>query len=252
MPFPEPSVATVHGESRKAIRILVVNPNSSQNITQSLIDLFRTSPPAAHVTLSFFTGPPDCPESINGEDDCHSSASTCLPLLLPAVQAHRYDAYLVACYSEHPLPNLLRNASGNGVPCLGIFEASIIQALAKTGPGEKFGIITTGQVWESLLTNALHNFLGVSSISRFAGVVTTGYSATELHDMPQVEVYAKIGQGARELVEERGARAICLGCAGMVGMDEAIWGGLGSQWKGKVQIIDGVQAGISLLGGGIV
>ncbi|KAG8722136.1 hypothetical protein FRC08_006585 [Ceratobasidium sp. 394] len=249
MPLPELSVATVQGESRKAIKILVVNPNSSQSITQSLIDLFRASPPPAHVTVSFFTGPPDCPESIDDDEGCHSSASTCLPLLLPSVQAGQYDAYLVACYSEHPLPDLLRTASGNRVSCLGIFEASIIHALAKTGPDEKFGIITTGQVWESLLTNALHKFLGVSSTSRFAGVVTTGYSARELHDMPQTEVYAKIGQGARELVEKRGARVICLGCAGMAGMEEAIWEGLGSQWKDQVKIIDGVQAGVSLLGG---
>ncbi|KAG8742859.1 hypothetical protein FRC10_000838 [Ceratobasidium sp. 414] len=249
MPLPELSVATVQGESRRAIKILVVNPNSSQNITQSLIDLFRASPPAAHVTVSFFTGPPECPKSIDDEEGCYSSASTCLPLLLPAVQAHQYDAYLVACYSGHPLPNLLRATSGNKIPCLGIFEASIIHALAKTGPGEKFGIITTGQVWVPLLTDALHNFLGVSSTSRFAGVVSTGYSATELHDVPQAEVYAKIGQGARELVEEHGARVICLGCAGMAGMEKAIWEGLGSQWGDKVQIIDGVQAGISLLCG---
>ncbi|KAG8700876.1 hypothetical protein FRC09_005700 [Ceratobasidium sp. 395] len=249
MPSPELSVATVQGETRKAIRMLVVNPNSSQSITQSLIDLFRASPPAAHVTLSFFTGSTDCPKSIDDEEGCHSSARTCFPLLLPAVQAHQYDAYLVACYSGHPLPNLLRAASGNSVPCIGIFEASILHALAKTGPDEKFGIITTGQVWVSLLTNALHNFLGVSGTSRFAGVATTGYNAVELHDMPQTEVYAKIGSGARLLVEERGARVICLGCAGMVGMEAAIREGLGSQWKDKIQIIDGVQAGVSILSG---
>jgi Asp/Glu/hydantoin racemase len=248
MPPPDNYAATVPGESRKAAKILVVNPNSSQKITQSLVDLFRASPPAAHITLSFFTGPPDSPKSIDDEEGCHSSASACLPLLLPGVQANQYDAYLVACYSEHPLPNLIRTASGRNVPTLGIFEASIIHALAKIRPDDKFGIITTGQVWETLLTNALHKFLGVSVTSRFAGVATTGYTAIELHDMPQELVYAKIGAGARKLVEERGARIICLGCAGMVGMEEAIWEGLGSEWKDKIQIIDGVQVGVSLLG----
>jgi Asp/Glu/hydantoin racemase len=248
MHLPDNYAVMVQGESRKAVNILVVNPNSSQSITQSLVDLFRASPPAANITLSFFTGPPNSPKSIDDEEGCHSSASACLPLLLPGVQANQYDAYLVACYSEHPLPNLIRTASRHNVPTLGIFEASVVHALAKMGPDDKFGIITTGQVWETLLTNALHNFLGASTTSRFAGVETTGYTAIELHDMPQELVYAKIGEGARKLVEERGARVICLGCAGMVGMEKAIWEGLGNEWKDKVQIVDGVQAGVSLLG----
>jgi Asp/Glu/hydantoin racemase len=162
---------------------------------------------------------------------------------LPAIQAHQYDAYLVACYSEHPLPDLIRSASGNSVPCLGIFEASVLRALAKLGPEDTFGIITTGHIWESLLTDALHRFLGVSATTRFAGVATTGYSAAQLHEMPQAQVYDKVGQGARRLVEERGARVVCLGCAGMTGMEEAVWGGLGPEWKRRVRIVDGVQAG---------
>lgn len=247
MPPIDSSIITVQGAPRKAIRILIVNPNSSESITQSLVDLFRASPPAEHVTLSFFTGPSECPKSIDDEEGCHSSAAACLPRLLPAVQAHQYDGYLVACYSEHPLPDLLRKATGGILPVLGIFESSVLHALAKTGPDEKFGIITTGRVWEALLTNALHNFLGAATTSRFAGVATTGYTAIELHDIPQSELYEKIGQGARILVEERGARVICLGCAGMVGMQEAIRQGLGERWEGKVQIIDGVQAGVVLL-----
>ncbi|QRV73708.1 hypothetical protein RhiJN_01722 [Ceratobasidium sp. AG-Ba] len=249
MSAPDLAVTTVRGTNGRAIKILVVNPNSSESITQSLVDMFRTSPPPAHITISFFTGPPECPKSIDNEKDCHSSAKTCLPHLLPAIRAHQYDAYLVACYSQHPLTNMLRTASGNTVTCLGIFEASVLHALARAGPDETFGIITTGRVWESLLTTALHHFLGVSATSRFAGVASTGYSAIELHNMPQSEVYEKIGQGARRLVEQHGARVICLGCAGMTGMEEAVWGGLGPQWKDKIQIVDGVQAGVSILSG---
>lgn len=173
----------------------------------------------------------------------------CLPLLFPAVQAQRYDAYLVACYSQHPLPRFLREASLGTAPTLGIFEASVLHALAKTGPDEKFGIVTTGQVWETLLTNALHDFLGATASTRFAGVATTGYTAIELHQVSQELVYRRIGEGARSLVEEKGARAICLGCAGMVGMEEAIVEALGEEWSGKVSIIDGVQAGVHLLDG---
>ncbi|KAL5633524.1 hypothetical protein ACGC1H_003872 [Rhizoctonia solani] len=242
-------LASVKGRAPKESKILVINPNSSQNMTQSLVNMFQTSPPPAHVTLSFFTGPAECPESIDDDKGCHDSAEACLPLLLPGVRARAYDAYLVACYSEHPLPALLRDASGGNVYALGIFEASVVYSLANTLPTEKFGIITTGKVWESLLTDALGRFLGAPDSTRFAGVISTGYTAGELHKVPQAEVYRKIGEAAKVLVEDRGARAICLGCAGMVGMEEAITEALGDKWAGKIVIVDGVRVGVLLSSG---
>ncbi|CAE6474098.1 unnamed protein product [Rhizoctonia solani] len=240
-------LATVKGRAQKEAKILVINPNSSQSMTESLVKMFQTSPPPAHVTLSFFTGPTECPKSIDDEKGCHASAAACLSLLLPGVHAHEYDAYLVACYSEHPLPGLLRDASGGRTPALGIFEASVLYCLANTSPVEKFGIITTGKVWEALLTDALGHFVGAAGSVRFAGVMTTGYTAVELHQVPQADVYHKIGEAVKVLVEDRGASAICLGCAGMVGMEEAITEALGETWAGKVMIVDGVQVGVLLL-----
>ncbi|KAJ1306489.1 hypothetical protein OPQ81_007492 [Rhizoctonia solani] len=242
-------LGSVKGRARKESNILVINPNSSQSMTESLMQLFQASPPPAHVTLSFFTGPKECPESIDDEIGCHASAEACLSLLLPGVHAREYDAYLVACFSEHPLPRLLSDASGGKVPALGIFEASVVYSLAGTAPADKFGIITTGKVWEALLTEALGHFLGAAGSTRFAGVMTTGYTAIELHQVPQADVYRKIGEAAKVLVEDRGARAICLGCAGMVGMEEAITEALGEKWAGKITIVDGVRVGVLLLSG---
>ncbi|KDN39434.1 hypothetical protein RSAG8_08840, partial [Rhizoctonia solani AG-8 WAC10335] len=237
--------ASVKGKAGKEPKILVINPNSSQSMTESLVKTFQASPPA-HVTLSFFTGPSECPKSIDNEEGCHDSAQACLPLLLPGMHAREYDAYLVACYSEHPLPRLLRDASGGTVPVLGIFEASVLYSLANILPTDKFGIITTGKVWEALLTDALGRFLGATNSTRFAGVMSTGYTAGELHQVPQADVYRKIGKAAKVLVEDRGARAICLGCAGMVGMKDAITEALGEKWAGKITIVDGVRAGVLL------
>ncbi|EUC56038.1 Asp/glu/hydantoin racemase [Rhizoctonia solani AG-3 Rhs1AP] len=235
---------------KKECKILVINPNSSQSMTQSLMTLFETSPPPSHVTLSFFTGPTECPESIDDAQGCHDSAEACLPLLLPSVRARAYDAYLVACYSEHPLPALLRDAAASGgtpVYALGIFEASVLYSLAHTLPNEKFGIITTGKAWEPLLTDALDRFLGAPNSTRFAGVISTGYTAGELHKVPRSDLYRKIGEAAKVLVHDRGARVICLGCAGMVGMEDAIVDALGDEWAGKIVIVDGVRVGVRLL-----
>ncbi|KAF8705150.1 flavin adenine dinucleotide binding, partial [Rhizoctonia solani] len=240
-------LATGNARGQREGKILVINPNSSQSMTESLVTMFQTWPPPAHVTLSFFTGPSECPKSIDDEEGCHASARVCLSQLLPSLHAQEYDAYLVACYSEHPLPRLLREASQGKVPTLGIFEASVLYSLAHTTSSDKFGIITTGQVWETLLTNALANFLGARDSTRFAGVMSTGYTAIELHQVPQAEVYRKIGQAAKVLVQDRGASAICLGCAGMVGMEEAITQALGEKLAEKVLIVDGVKAGVLLL-----
>ncbi|CAE7053655.1 unnamed protein product [Rhizoctonia solani] len=236
-------LATVKGRARKESRILVINPNSSHHMTESLVTMFQNSPPPEHVTLSFFTGPAECPKSIDDEEGCHASAAACLSLLLPRVHAREFDAYLVACYSDHPLPKLLRDASGNSVPALGIFEASVIYSLANTAPTEKFGIITTGKVWETLLTDALGRFLGAAHSTRFAGVMSTGYTAGELHQVHRADVDRKIGDAAKILVQDRGANAICLGCAGMVGMEEAIRKALGDR-AGKITIVDGVWVGV--------
>jgi Asp/Glu/hydantoin racemase len=74
-----------------------------------------------------------------------------------------------------------------------------------------------------------------NSTSRFAGVETTGLTAIQLHKTPPEEVRKS---------------AICLGCAGMAGMEEAVREGCmkAYQERGRsVCIIDGVVAGVGLL-----
>ena len=65
----------------------------------------------------------------------------------------------------------------------GIFEASVDKSLTAINPGEAFGIVSTGKVWEELLGKAVHDYfvdIGEEVDMRFAGVETTGLNATEL------------------------------------------------------------------------
>lgn len=90
---------------------------------------------------------------------------------------------------------------------------------------------------------------------------TTGLSAVELHDMPAPEVRRRMKDAVKRLLgrereDGRGAvGAICLGCAGMAGMDEivseACVEALGEEMGRAVRIVDGVVAGVAWLDGAL-
>lgn len=138
----------------------------------------------------------------------------------------------------------------------GIFEASVSTALQITKPHQKFGIVSTGKVWEAILTSAVVDFLGLGTqraSERFAGVETTGLNATELHDAPAEEVRKRMKDATKRLVKKANVGAICLGCAGMAGMNEMVREAcveeLGEERGGRVKIVDGVAAGAAWLEG---
>lgn len=167
----------------------------------------------------------------------------------------------MACYSQHPLVPLLKGEKGITTarkPVTGIFEASVATSLQLIHPNEKFGIVSTGKVWEEILTAAVEAYLGMDGTDvskRFAGVETTGLNATELHDMPQDEVRKRMKEATKRLVKRGDVGAVCLGCAGMAGMDEMVREAcveeLGDEKGRRVRIVDGVVAGVAWLEGAV-
>lgn len=229
--------------------ILIINPNSSASITQNLMDILD---PAPDFTYKFFTGPSTSSSSTSTELDTTSiapsqidsfttsitSAAACLPHLIPMLDAH--DAFLVACYSDHPLVHMLRELVP-AKPVLGIFHASVLHALA-LGRG-KFAVVTTAQVWEHLLDEAVLALLG--SHFAYAGTYSTGLGVLQIHELPADQVQARLVECAKIAVEKNGAKALVLGCAGLSGLDEAIRNAVGP----GIAIIDSVVAGTEMLVG---
>ena len=171
-----------------------------------------------------------------------------------------YDAVLICCYSKHPLVSLLKSEDSvkdASKPVTGIFEASVCTALQIIRPDEKFGIVSTGKVWEDVLSEVVAIYLGTDARvgSRFAGVTTTGLSATELHDAPAEDVRQRMKDATKRLLSAGQVGAICLGCAGMAGMNEmvreACVEALGEERGRRVRIVDGVQAGVAWLEGAV-
>ncbi|KAK7452123.1 Protein dcg1 [Stygiomarasmius scandens] len=291
--------------SSNAIKILVINPNTTHSMTASLqppIDALLSH--HKNVSCDFFTAPPistpssnNAPDtlalasgaipSINSPADANASATYCFPFLRSKIP--EYDAFLVACYSEHPLVQMLveevqnqdRNAgiASSKKFVIGIFEASVITSLGMlaqfpSSPSSdedpasqcvpSFGIVSTGKIWEEALSSAVHTFLGTRSsilsdsnpveLKRFAGVETTGLTATELHDLPADEIRSKMSDAAARLVlsdARKKVRVICLGCAGMTRLEGAVREGvvraLGDEEAREVMIVDGVLAGVNWL-----
>ncbi len=176
----------------------------------------------------------------------------------------------MACYSQHPLVGLLkveceklsaaatRGSDGRGAHkyVTGIFEASVLASLALVD-NQKFGIVSTGKIWEEALQSAVEDLLG-GGVSKFAGCETTGLNASELHDLPADQVKEKMMEATRRLLlssngKDKNVRAICLGCAGMVGLESAVRTAcvdtLGAEAGKHVAIVDGVKAGVGLLYG---
>lgn len=183
------------------------------------------------------------------------SAEHCLPHLVPMIKD--YEGFLICCYSPHPLVSLLEEqpeVRDHGKIVTGIFEASVATSLQAIHPKESFGIVSTGQVWEEILSEAIGALLGGSS-NRFAGVQTTGLNATELHTTSPEEVKRRMKEATKRLLKTGNVGAICLGCAGMAGMDEIVRQAcieqLGEKDGGRVRIVDGVIGGVAWIEGAL-
>ncbi|KAF2398605.1 hypothetical protein EJ06DRAFT_496270, partial [Trichodelitschia bisporula] len=228
--------------------ILVINPNSNTQMTLALrpvVDALGFE----GTRYTFFTAP-DGPSSINNEDDAEESTRHALPALEPLLSKH--DGFLVACFSAHPLVPALKKhaeAGGAGKPVTGIMEASTAAALQLTGVGKRWGVVTTGKVWEEVLTEGIGRFVGARP-GNFVGVESTGLSAGELHDRSPEEVRRRMGEATARLLDRGGVEVVVLGCAGMAGLGEIVREVAGGRGE-RVRVVDGVQAGVGWVEGAV-
>ncbi|KAF8911203.1 hypothetical protein CPB85DRAFT_1375941 [Mucidula mucida] len=220
------------------VRILIINPNTNVSMTQGLKPIVdATLSFHNNVQCDFFTSPTSdavgSVNSINSPEDALQSALYCLPHLTPLVANGRYDGFLVACYSEHPLVSMVSDLMPSK-RVTGIFEASIMASL---GLG-KFGIVTTGKVWEAALTHGVERFLGIEGYNstKFVGVASTGLTAAQLHDFDPDIVRRNIELATARLVEKEKDIKLSAGVATALGEEVH-----------DICIVEGVAAGVQWL-----
>jgi allantoin racemase len=213
------------------MRILFVNPNTSETFTERIRNIIKQY--ALPSTIAEAKNPAMGPRSIESIYDELLSSQGTLELLLNELD--HFDAFVIACYSDHPTIYALREITDK--PVLGIAEASMYMACML---GHRFGVVTTNMEWEPLLWDAVHHY-GLKE--RCASIRTTGMPVLALEKASPEETYQLILKAARCAVEQDGAEVICLGCAGMTGMDKSLEKDL------QVPVIDGVVSALKLLEG---
>ncbi|KAF1344848.1 carbon-nitrogen hydrolase [Delphinella strobiligena] len=220
-------------QAGKKIRVLLINPNSTPSMTANCIKMVEPQLPP-DVIVTGFTSPHPAPTAVEGNFDGVMSAAAAMRAVKPI--AHSYDAFLVACYSDHALIRMLREEFTQ--PTIGIMEASLFAARTL---GNRFGLIATSKRSKAMHEDSIRHY-GFSGFC--AGVGSCGLGVLELESKSEKEVLGIMCDVAKELVLQ-GADCLTLGCAGMTMLKGAVEEAVGED----VMVIDGVLAGVQHLSG---
>jgi allantoin racemase len=204
--------------------VKVVNPNTSADMT-ALVERSAKAVAGPGTTV-VAVSPAMGPESI----ESHYDEALSVPGLLAEVAAGEQsgvDGYVVACFGDPGLDAARELARG---PVVGIAEAAMRTA-AYLGRG--FTVVTTlsrtrGRAWE------LAERYGMRGLCR--GVHACDIPVLQLGHLPGA--LDLVTAACARAVEEDGADAVVLGCAGMTDWAPSIAEAIG------VPVVDGVQAAV--------
>lgn len=210
-----------------ALRILVINPNTTAAMTDQIGAVARAV--ASPDTVIIAVNPADGPISIEGYYDEVFSA----PGLLAEVakgEAAGVSAHIVACFDDIALEAARSLASA---PVIGIGEAAFHLA---SMVARRFAVVTTLSCSVAAIET---NLLKYGLASRCARVRACEVAVLDLDD-PASNATAQISVEIEAAKREDGAEAIVLGCAGMADLATRL-----TEQHG-LPIIDGVTAAVKL------
>ena len=213
------------------MRVLLINPNTTEEFTRRVQEIADNY--ALPTTTPIAVNPKSGPRSIECVYDELLSSTSTLEFVIPVMD--QYDAFVIACYSDHPTIYALREITDK--PVLGIAEASMYAACML---GYKFSIVTTNEEWEPLLWDAVRHY-GLAE--RCASVRSTRMPVLALEAASPEETYRMILNTAKLAIEKDDAEVICLGCAGMAGLDKKLQDDL------DLPVLDGVVCALKFLEG---
>jgi allantoin racemase len=216
--------------SRDRRRILVVNPNSNEVVTQGLAD--------ALAAVQFADGPQiECRTLAEGPYGIETQAhveSVALPLRKLVAGSNDVDAFVIACYSDPGL-HVCREATAR--PVFGINEAGVLTALARA---ERFGVIAIAQ---RSIRRHVRYMRQMGLLDRLAGErpldMTVAETASGAHTLD------KMIEVGRQLRDDDGADVIVMGCAGMARHRAPLEAALG------IPVIDPTQAAVAMAIGAV-
>src|SRR6188768_3518017 len=182
------------------MRILVINPNSTEAVTRGIdeaVEPLRMAGGPAIDCVTLKEGPPGI------ENQQHVDGVVPHLLSLVSQKEKQYAAFVIACYSD---PGLHSVREVTKKPVLGISECGILTALTL---GHRFGVIA---ILQKSIPRHLRYVGAMGVTERFAGELPVDLPVLELAD--EKKTFGRMVTVGREL-RSRGADVIVMGCAGM-------------------------------------
>lgn len=206
------------------MKILIVNVNTSASMTATIADSARryASPGTEIIPLQPRFGPDGV--------DCSFESYLAAVGVIDRVINHsgHYDAVVMAGFGEHGRDGLQELIEQ---PVIEICEAAAHAAMMV---GRTYSVVTTLR----RSVGAVEDRLRLAGLDqRCVSVRANDMSTREVDRDPRAALLS-IVEEARKAVEIDRAEVICLGCAGMAGLEEIITKELG------VPVIDGVGAAV--------
>jgi allantoin racemase len=209
------------------MKILVINPNTSESMTEAIAVECRKV--AASGTTVHVISPDYGPRSI----ETHTEDAIATAATIEAVLKYRddgYDAFVIACFID-PAIRAIREIVD--VPVIGIAEAAAhLAALVSS----KFSVVTVMRRLEHQIEDTIERS-GLAD--RCVSVRSVNLSVLGIDNDLGVTLDA-IEAEARLAMEEDGAEAILLGCAGLGPIDKELQSRLG------IPVLDGCGCAIKL------
>ena len=208
------------------MKVLAVNVNTNEHMTVTIATAAQraASPGTEIVALTPRFGA----DAVDSAFESYLAAVGVMDCVL--AYEGPYDAVVLAGFGEHGRDGLQELVAA---PVIEICEAS---AYVAQMVGRSYAVVTTLQRSVPLIEDRLR-IAGLSD--RCASVRASGLTTAAVDADPQGAMNAVLVQ-ARQAVEEDHAEVICLGCAGLAGLEDAIRTELG------VPVVDGVAAAVRL------
>lgn len=211
------------------MKILVINPNTTQAMTDEIAA--AASAVARPDTEIDCTSPAAGPRSIEGHADEAIAAYHTLQKV--AETRGQYDAYVIACFGD---PGLYACREVADVPVVGIAEAAMHMACLVA---HRWSIVTVLPRVEPFLAEAVHR---AGLTEKCASIRCTPLSVLEIEEDIE-RTKNLIVEYARLAIDEDGAEAILLGCAGLGPIDKTMQETLG------VPVLDGTACAVTMAEG---
>jgi Asp/Glu/hydantoin racemase len=206
--------------------ILVINPNSSQAVTNSIDDAceplrIQGGPPIECLTLE--EGPP----GIETQRDVDSVVGPLVRLIMEREKQH--SAFVIACFSD---PALHSAREITRKPVMGIAECGILTALTL---GQRVGVMA---ILKMSVARHLRYIAALGVSGRLAAELPVGLGVGELRD--ETKTLQRMRQVGKSLRDDHGADVLVMGCAGMAPYRKRLQDELG------MPVVEPTQAAVAM------